>query len=323
MAVHCIIHQENLSAKVIEMEHVTSVVVKTVNYIRSRGLNHREFQEFLGHLESQHGDVVYFTEVRWLSRASTLHRFWLLKDEVNMFMKLKGKEVPQLSDSDWLMDFAFLNDISQELAKFNVKLQGENKLVHELFKHLRTFERDLQLYEQCLREHKVDHFPTLKSVFDGSNEILDSYARRVAVLREEFSSRFTDFRSLRSGMAVFALPCTCEVSSAPVKLQLELNALQEDDVLVQNFSKTNLINFYKSLPVAEYYHLKQFAKKFVCMFGSTYTCEQLFSKVKHVKSNLRSNLTDSHLLDCLRLCTSKIEPYVDRLVEKVQHQPSH
>ena len=40
VAVHCIIHQENLSAKVIDMEHVTSVVVKTVNYIRFRGINH-------------------------------------------------------------------------------------------------------------------------------------------------------------------------------------------------------------------------------------------------------------------------------------------
>ena len=115
------------------------------------------------------------------------------------------------------------------MAKFNVKLQGENKLVYELFKHLRTFERDLALYEQSLREHKVDHFPTLKRVFDGSNEIMDSYARRAAVLREKFSSRFTDLRSLISHMAVFALPCTCEISSAAVELQLELNTLQEDD----------------------------------------------------------------------------------------------
>ena len=66
----------------------------------------------------------------------------------------------------------------------------------------------------------------------------------MAVLREEFSSRFTDFRSLRSHMTVFALPCTCEISSAPVELQLELNALQVDGVLVQNFRKMNLIDLY-------------------------------------------------------------------------------
>ena len=86
VAVHCIINQQNLSAKAMDMEHVTSVVVKPANYMRSRGLNHRDFQEFWGHLESQLGDVVYFTDVRWFSRASTLHRFWLLKDEVNMLM---------------------------------------------------------------------------------------------------------------------------------------------------------------------------------------------------------------------------------------------
>ena len=92
------------------------------------------------------------------------------------------------------MDIAFLNDILQALAEFSVKLQGENKLVHELFKHVGTFKRDLELYEQSLREHKIDDFPTLKSDCDSSIEILDSYARRVAVLREQFSSRFADFR---------------------------------------------------------------------------------------------------------------------------------
>ncbi|XP_040566431.1 general transcription factor II-I repeat domain-containing protein 2A-like [Lepeophtheirus salmonis] len=64
IAVHCIIHQENLSAKRINIDHVNSVVVKTVNYIRSRGLNHREIQEFLRQPESQSEDVIYFTEVR-------------------------------------------------------------------------------------------------------------------------------------------------------------------------------------------------------------------------------------------------------------------
>ncbi|CAB4059235.1 unnamed protein product [Lepeophtheirus salmonis] len=175
IAVHCIIHLENLSSKLINMEHVDSVIVQTVNYIRSRGLNHREIQEFLRHLESQSEDVIYFTEVRWLSRVSTLQRFWLLLDEIILSLKLKQKEI-------------------------NVKLQGQKKLVHDLSKHLRTFERDLQLYEQSLREQKVYLFPTLKSVFNGNNEILDSYAQRVAVLREEFSSRFTEFRNLRSDL---------------------------------------------------------------------------------------------------------------------------
>ncbi|CAB4067555.1 unnamed protein product [Lepeophtheirus salmonis] len=52
IAVHCFILQENLSAN-INMDHVNSVVVKIVNYIRSRGLSHRDFQESFRHLEGQ------------------------------------------------------------------------------------------------------------------------------------------------------------------------------------------------------------------------------------------------------------------------------
>ena len=62
------------------------IVVETVNFIRARGLNHRQFKAFLEECESICDDVIYFSNVRWLSRASTLKRFWLLKDEIKMFL---------------------------------------------------------------------------------------------------------------------------------------------------------------------------------------------------------------------------------------------
>ena len=37
---HCIIHQEVLGEKVLGMKHVVYLVVKIVNFIRARGLNH-------------------------------------------------------------------------------------------------------------------------------------------------------------------------------------------------------------------------------------------------------------------------------------------
>ena len=65
---HCIIHQEALCAKSLNLKDIMAVVVKTVNFILSRGLNHRQFQEFLKQIEAEYGDLTYFSNVRWLTR---------------------------------------------------------------------------------------------------------------------------------------------------------------------------------------------------------------------------------------------------------------
>ncbi|CAL4104910.1 unnamed protein product, partial [Meganyctiphanes norvegica] len=45
--IHCIIHQEALCAKNVDVKAIMEVVVKIINFIRSNGLNHRQFQELL------------------------------------------------------------------------------------------------------------------------------------------------------------------------------------------------------------------------------------------------------------------------------------
>ena len=73
--VHGIIHQENLCSKSLRMQSVMEIVVKTVNFIRARGLNHRQF-----------------------SRGAMLRRFYELREEVFHFMEEKGKSVFHLND---------------------------------------------------------------------------------------------------------------------------------------------------------------------------------------------------------------------------------
>jgi len=65
--IYCLIHQQNLCSQVLWMNHVMQVFIKTVNYIRSHELPHQQFKEFLKKLDSEYGEVVYFSHVRWLS----------------------------------------------------------------------------------------------------------------------------------------------------------------------------------------------------------------------------------------------------------------
>ncbi|KAL7882960.1 hypothetical protein SRHO_G00006180 [Serrasalmus rhombeus] len=72
IAIHCLIHQQALCCKAVKWDSVMKVVVPCVNLIKANALNHRQFQELLSELDAAYGDVLYHTEVRWLSRGRVL-----------------------------------------------------------------------------------------------------------------------------------------------------------------------------------------------------------------------------------------------------------
>jgi hypothetical protein len=95
----CLIHQENLCAKTIGFENVMKVIVTLVNFIRARGLNHHQFQEFLTQeCETDHDDVVYYSDVHWLSKEKVLKRVVDLRKEIQQFMQSKGKPLAEFND---------------------------------------------------------------------------------------------------------------------------------------------------------------------------------------------------------------------------------
>ena len=62
-------------AKSVNFQEVMKVVVETVNYIRSKGLKHQQFKQFLAKMEVSYGDVLYYSHIRWLSRGAMLDAF--------------------------------------------------------------------------------------------------------------------------------------------------------------------------------------------------------------------------------------------------------
>ncbi|XP_053878485.1 general transcription factor II-I repeat domain-containing protein 2A-like [Malaclemys terrapin pileata] len=161
---HCIIHQEALCKNVLNINHVVRTVVKIVNYIRARGLNHWRFISLLEDTDTEHQDLLYYTNVRWLSLGKVLQRVWELRDEIRTFLEMQGKEndFPELKNSTWVCNLTFGVDFLAHVNELNVNLQGKNVFVHKLYSSVTAFKAKLVLFSKQIKDKVFAHFPTLK-----------------------------------------------------------------------------------------------------------------------------------------------------------------
>ncbi|XP_073807411.1 general transcription factor II-I repeat domain-containing protein 2-like [Danio rerio] len=328
---HCIIHQQALCAKHLKFDDVMKPVAKVINSIRSKALYHRQFQQFLRDIQAEYGDLIYYNDVRWLSRGSALQRFFSLKEEIRHFLDEKGQPMKQLSDPVWLANLAFLVDITKHLNELNVNLQGKDAVVSQLYAHIKAFGIKLQLFQRhlSLTEPCTAHFPALKEVIDSFPQDnidvqMKGYVTAIASLSVEFNKRFQDFAVIEKDMLLFSSPLSADPDNAPPRLQLELIELQCDYECRGKHQQCSLVDFYRQLDKGRFPEMRSFAKKMLSLFGSTYLCEQTFSVMNLNKNRLRSKMSDSHLRDILRISTTAIKPdLVSLLKSRSQYHPSH
>ena len=127
----------------------------------------------------------------------------------------------------------------------------------------------------------------------------------------------------RRNINFVAQPFFVEAENAPTELQLELIDLQCDEFIKKKFGEILVHEFYRKYVHSEKFpKLKKNAARIISLFGSTYVCEQMFSRMKHVKNKIRS-ITDGHLEQCMRLATTSLDLEIDFLVRKKQSQVAH
>ena len=339
IAYHCLIHQESLCAKQINLTGVMSIVVDIVCFIRAKALNHRQFKNLLEELESSNTDVFLHTEVRWLSRSQVLLRFCDLLPEIRMFLASKSKIYEELSNPAWLLNLAFLTDISKQLNLLNEQLQGQDKTVPVMYQCIEAFQRKLSLFSAHMSTSNFTHFPTLGKMtaeVDKSKTVCteQEFCRNLDVLAEQFETRFSECRQRKSIFQFTIDPFSFEpdklIDFVPAtniaSAQLALLELQSDLYLSTSadVNRRDCLSMWKTISsFSSYSTLCDVAKRVLSMFGSTYRCESAFSAMKAIKSKERSRITDEHLMHCVRAATTKYVPSFAGLVHEKQCQGSH
>uniref|UniRef100_A0A672IJ75 HAT C-terminal dimerisation domain-containing protein n=1 Tax=Salarias fasciatus TaxID=181472 RepID=A0A672IJ75_SALFA len=331
---HCILHQEQLCSKLRggELKVTMDSVTRTVNFILAHALKHRQFRSLVEEFQSAYPDLAMHAEVRWLSRGKVLDRFMELLPAVRIFLEEKGRHdlLAALEDDSFIHNAAFLTDITRHLNSLNVKLQGKQKILPIMMNDVAAFESKLSLFEHQIEAGNFTHFPVLSQMSQPGSFSPTPFCAYLTELKQEFSSRFTDIKSLKPVLAFTENPFACNVqeTSAVVTpepfgveravFEKQLIELQHNNILKQRHKEESINTFWISyVPKNTYPALTQCAEKILTCFGSTYVCESAFSVMGIIKSKQRSCLTDRHLADCLRAATTEQQPDLKTLVKRI------
>lgn len=145
----------------------------------------------------------------------------------------------------------------------------------------------------------------------------------VEKLTSAFETRFEDFRKHNADFQLFAHPFDLVVENIPSSFQLEILELQANVDLKRAYNENDLLTFYRSYVYGNYTNLENHARKMISLFGSTYCCEQFFSKMKLFKTKCRNQLTDEHLSSQLRVATSSVKADIGKISGQRRYQTSH
>jgi hypothetical protein len=329
--VHCAIHREALAAKEMpeDLKNVLQTSVKLVNYMKRSAKNCRIFKELCEELGSDYLGLLYFTEVRWLSKGKCLTRLFCLKTEVISFLNSRTKLTDEMKiiqnsfkNNDFLAKLAYLADILSILNELNISMQGRSNNIFEIFAKVDGLKRRFNFFLDNIDKNDLSMFPYLSVFITANNvntEVLKiSIISHINMLKIKFNHYFKDI-----DRTWIANPFSYNEQNLPA----DLNTLQKDKlldiscnfVLKGQFECKDLFQFWVDLN-ENYPCLSQIATKKLLTFPTTYLCEQAFSHVFFLKNDLRNCLELEPVIR-VRLTTQDID--IKSIVEKEQSHPSH
>ena len=330
--VHCLLHRENLASQHLSQDLSTVMrdVVTVVNFIKGSATNSRLFEQMCVGFEAQYKHLLFYSNVRWLSRGKVLRRVIDLRMEIKIFLEEKKHQLAaRFNEKHWMLKLCYLNDIFAAVNELNISMQGRSETILDISEKMLSFKAKLKLWKGRIVRGKTAAFPALTthreewededpSVFSAIQPVLVSHLEQLSVAFDRYipDTDLTHQQWVRNPFRADVGDLAEDVNG----LQEELIEIQHDGFYKQLFSSAKLGEFWTSVK-KEKPTIGTEAMKVLLPFATTYLCEQGFSALTTLKTKARNRLDCGH---DMRIALTKIEPRIDLIIkEKLQLHQSH
>lgn len=322
---HCMLHRAALVSKRMseELYSVFNIVIKIINYIKNSPLRARMFAKLCKDMDSNFTSLLYYCEIRWLSRAIVIQRVYALKDEIIIFLEENNSEYAILFRNDnFLTKLAYLVEIFTKLSVLNKSMQGGQTHVLVQQNKINAFMKKIELWKSNLEKNKFDMFPTLNQNcslinIEANKKLFLEHLNNLLV---HFSYYFHDLDLTR--FAWIQNPFIDEEDEEFGLTTIEKEKLIElscDTSLKKIFQSETIFQFWLNRR-EEYKILSDKAINILLPFVTSYLCETGFSALAAMKPKYRARLA---IEKELRVAVSSITPRFNKLCAKKQAHISH
>jgi hypothetical protein len=156
----------------------------------------------------------------------------------------------------FLCELAFLMDITKHMNDLNMKLQGMQQNVSNLFGHVNGFCNKLKLFKTSIQRNDLTHLPCCKELSNCESSDFSTFVSNIEGMMEEFQTCYTDFEIMKNNIALFHNLFIVVNEEQPAQLQSELCDLQADPML--STMKEKGMDLLKILPKETYPQLRDF-----------------------------------------------------------------
>ncbi|XP_068246846.1 protein FAM200A-like [Palaemon carinicauda] len=282
------------------------------------------FEEMGTHYEN----LLYHTEVCWLSREKVLVRVAELRELLHIFLEEKRSSLANLfNDELWVENLCYLADIFGEVNARNLKLQGRQTTSLELRENIVSFCGKLQLWTRRVGKGIVAQFPTLDAFLDkvNSEDILNHMKTDIrdhlTALLKSLHKYFPDLYNTNNEWGRNFFNVSEDIipdEDCPAKE--EFITLRTNNAWKLMFeAKTGLDTFWISR-LQDIPTLASRAVQILIGFSTTYLCEQAFFTVLGMKTKQRNRINVS---SDARVALSVTKPRIEKIAQAKQAQPSH